>query len=99
MLGGAPGKLFVLQRDAAALAAGTRAPEPLVLRANVGDCVVLDLAGGRAPAARPRLPRLLRPWLAPRRAPPGGGGAPPGVPGRARGAHQAGRRRGGLSRP
>jgi len=44
MLAGARGKLYVLSEDRAAIRAGRKPPEPLVLRINVGDCVVIDLA-------------------------------------------------------
>ncbi len=44
MLGGAPGKVYVLGDDREAAAPGARAPEPLVLHVNVGDCVRVDLA-------------------------------------------------------
>ncbi|MFC5379212.1 SdrD B-like domain-containing protein [Aquipuribacter nitratireducens] len=37
------GALFVLAEDEAAVRAGTKAPEPLVLRANEGDCVRVTL--------------------------------------------------------
>ncbi|MEE9296899.1 MAG: hypothetical protein V3W34_18290, partial [Phycisphaerae bacterium] len=43
MLDGAPGKLYVLQADKAALLAGDSKPEPLVLHVNVGDCLLIDL--------------------------------------------------------
>src|SRR5262249_36108560 len=43
MLADARGKVYVLQEDRAALRSGTPAPEPLVLRAQVGDCVVVRL--------------------------------------------------------
>lgn len=43
MLGGARGKLYVLREDRAAVRSGARAAEPLVLRVNVGDCVVIHL--------------------------------------------------------
>jgi len=33
------GRMFVLKEDEAAVLAGTKAPEPLVIRANKGDCV------------------------------------------------------------
>src|SRR4029453_8619598 len=44
MLTGARGKLYVLREDAAAVRSGRKTPEPLVLRVNVEDCVVIDLA-------------------------------------------------------
>lgn len=44
MLGGKPGKVYVLQADKAAVRSGTRPPEPLVLRANVGDCIKVELS-------------------------------------------------------
>ena len=44
MLGaGEVGKIYVLQADKAAVLTGARAPEPLVLHANVGDCILVDL--------------------------------------------------------
>lgn len=43
MLGGDKGKLYVLQKDKAAVETGARAPEPLVLHVNVGDCIGIDL--------------------------------------------------------
>src|SRR4029077_20247589 len=39
MLHGAKGKLYVLDRDRQAVVSGARKPEPLVLHADVGDCV------------------------------------------------------------
>jgi manganese oxidase len=33
------GRMFVLKRDEAAVLAGTKEPEPLIIRANEGDCV------------------------------------------------------------
>ncbi len=33
------GRMFVLKRDEAAVLAGTKQPEPLIIRANSGDCV------------------------------------------------------------
>jgi manganese oxidase len=43
MLSGGSGRLYVLEKDLAALRAGTRAPEPLVLHVSVGDCLVVTL--------------------------------------------------------
>jgi hypothetical protein len=43
MLTGTRGKLYVLREDRAAVRSGTKAPEPLVLRVNVSDCVVIHL--------------------------------------------------------
>ncbi len=43
MLGEAKGKLYVLRNDRAAVRSGAKAPEPLVLRVSVGDCVVINL--------------------------------------------------------
>ncbi|MEO6121676.1 MAG: hypothetical protein ABIW46_09535, partial [Acidimicrobiales bacterium] len=42
-LAGRPGKVFVLDGDRAALADGSKPPEPMVLRVGVGDCVVIEL--------------------------------------------------------
>ncbi len=39
MLGGARGKLFVIQSDKTAVLSGSKAPEPLVLHVNIGDCI------------------------------------------------------------
>lgn len=44
MLGGKPGKLYVLQRDKQAVLAGERPPEPLVLHINTGDCIEVQLS-------------------------------------------------------
>ena len=43
MLGGADGKIYVLAKDREAVLSGSSAPEPLVLSANVGDCVHITL--------------------------------------------------------
>ncbi len=43
MLSGAKGRVYVLEADRAALLAGTKPPEPLVLHVNVGDCIQLRL--------------------------------------------------------
>ena len=43
MLNGSKGKIYVLDSQAAAVAQGTRPPEPLVLHANVGDCLRVTL--------------------------------------------------------
>jgi hypothetical protein len=39
MLGGASGRVYVLDRDREAVESGRRTPEPLVLHVGVGDCV------------------------------------------------------------
>lgn len=50
MLAGGPGRIFVLDKDKGAVVKGSRAPTPLVLHANVGDCLSIRLrnetAGG-----------------------------------------------------
>ncbi|MGI8686809.1 MAG: multicopper oxidase domain-containing protein [Acidimicrobiales bacterium] len=51
MLGNQKGKIFALAADAAALRAGTRAPEPMVLHVGVGDCVKLRLTNDSATGA------------------------------------------------
>src|SRR5439155_12687192 len=38
-----PGKVYVLDADVAAVKAGTKTPQPLVLHVNVGDCIVVTL--------------------------------------------------------
>jgi FtsP/CotA-like multicopper oxidase with cupredoxin domain len=43
MLGGAQGKMYVLDADRPAVMDGRRQPEPLVLHANVGDCLRVQL--------------------------------------------------------
>ena len=43
MLGGTLGKIYVLQADREAVLSGAKAPEPLVLRVNVGDCIRVHL--------------------------------------------------------
>ena len=43
MLGGAAGRVYALRDDVTALRSGARAPEPLVLRVGVGDCVTVEL--------------------------------------------------------
>ncbi len=43
MLTGSDGKAYVLARDEAALRAGSKKPEPLVLHVSVGDCIKVDL--------------------------------------------------------
>ncbi len=48
MLGGASGKVYALQSDKDALLAGDRAPEPLTLHVNVGDCIVVQLGNETA---------------------------------------------------
>ncbi|MDH3684532.1 MAG: multicopper oxidase domain-containing protein, partial [Acidimicrobiia bacterium] len=37
------GKLFVLDEDVGAVLAGDKRPDPLVIRANAGDCLLVDL--------------------------------------------------------
>jgi FtsP/CotA-like multicopper oxidase with cupredoxin domain len=44
MIVGARGKLYVLREDTAAVRSGRKAPEPLVLRVNSEDCVLIHLA-------------------------------------------------------
>ena len=46
MLGGDVGKVFVTAADRAAVVTGGKVAEPLVLRANVGDCISVDLTNG-----------------------------------------------------
>ena len=43
MLGGAMGKIYVLDSQREAVSSGTMAPEPLVLHVNVGDCIQVSL--------------------------------------------------------
>ena len=43
MLGGANGKIYVLQQDKAAVRSGAKSAEPLALHVNIGDCVVIQL--------------------------------------------------------
>ncbi len=43
MLGDAAGKLYVLAEDKAAVVRGSKQVEPLVLHANVGDCLLINL--------------------------------------------------------
>jgi hypothetical protein len=43
MLGGSRGVAYVLEKDQAAVLAGGRPPEPLVLHVNVGDCLEVRL--------------------------------------------------------
>ena len=43
MLGGGPGKIFVLDQQRTSLLRGQIEAEPLVLRANVGDCISVRL--------------------------------------------------------
>jgi FtsP/CotA-like multicopper oxidase with cupredoxin domain len=43
MLGGSRGLAYVLEQDRAAVLAGSRPPEPLVLHVNVGDCMEIRL--------------------------------------------------------
>ena len=44
MLDGAPGRIYVLEQDKAAVLAGEKAVEPLVLHVNVGDCILIELS-------------------------------------------------------
>jgi manganese oxidase len=44
MLGGATGRIYVLEKDKAAVQAGDKTVEPLVLHVNVGDCILLQLS-------------------------------------------------------
>jgi hypothetical protein len=44
------GVLYVLEQDLAAVQNGTKAPEPLVIRANAGDCVEVTLKNQLDPA-------------------------------------------------
>jgi hypothetical protein len=46
MLGGKPGKVYVLDSQRDAVTSGRQAPEPLVLHANVGDCLHVSLTNG-----------------------------------------------------
>src|SRR5262249_50702894 len=48
MLPGARGKLYVLRQDASAVRSGRKVPEPLVLRVNVDDCMVIHLTNETA---------------------------------------------------
>lgn len=48
MLGTVRGKLYVLEADKAAVQAGTKPPEPLVLHVNVGDCLQMELTNETA---------------------------------------------------
>ena len=43
MLGGANGKIYVLQEDKVAVRSGAKTPEPLTLHVNTGDCIVIHL--------------------------------------------------------
>ena len=43
MLEGGLGRVYVLEADKSALLSGAKAPEPLVLHVNVGDCVLVRL--------------------------------------------------------
>ena len=43
MLNAGTGKVYVLERDRAAVIAGRTAPAPLVLHADVGDCIHITL--------------------------------------------------------
>jgi manganese oxidase len=52
MLGPRPGRIFALESEADAVQAGDVAAEPLVLRAAVGDCLVIELQN-RLPAGSP----------------------------------------------
>ncbi len=51
MLERGTGKLYVLERDLAAVRSGDRAPEPLVLHISVGDCLVVKLRNATADGA------------------------------------------------
>jgi hypothetical protein len=48
MLGGASGKMYVLQADKDAVRSGDRAAEPLALHVSVGDCIVAQLTNETA---------------------------------------------------
>lgn len=50
MLRGGRGKVYVLTEDQAAVESGAQAAEPLVLHANVGDCLKLDLTNATTSA-------------------------------------------------
>ena len=49
------GQIFVLAQDVEAVLAGTKAPEPLAIRANVGDCVAVTLTNRIPDAAAANL--------------------------------------------
>jgi hypothetical protein len=51
MLADNPGKVYILQADKAALLAGAKPAEPLVLHVNVGDCILIRLANETAEGA------------------------------------------------
>src|SRR5207247_5774042 len=52
MLGGANGKIYVLQEDKAAVRSGAKTPEHLTLHVNTGDCIVGHLTNEtREPAS------------------------------------------------
>ncbi len=51
MLGGSVGKIFALESDTDAIVSGSKDPEPLVLRVNVGDCVRVHMTN-RTPEGR-----------------------------------------------
>ena len=48
MLGGTGGKVFTLRRDVEGWRSGEKKPEPLVLHANVGDCIQVTLGNETA---------------------------------------------------
>ncbi|PKB79895.1 MAG: hypothetical protein BZY88_10935 [SAR202 cluster bacterium Io17-Chloro-G9] len=48
MLGGALGKIYVLERDKEGILSGSQSPEPMVLHVNVGDCVAIRLTNETA---------------------------------------------------
>jgi FtsP/CotA-like multicopper oxidase with cupredoxin domain len=50
------GKIFVLAKDVPDILAGRKAPEPLAIRANIGDCVAVTLTTQLAPTAEQPLP-------------------------------------------
>jgi hypothetical protein len=43
MLNGAMGRIYLLEKDKAALLAGEKEVQPLVLHVNVGDCILVEL--------------------------------------------------------
>ena len=70
MLGGANGKIYVLQQDKAALRSGAKTAEPLALHVNIGDCVEIHLTNDTKDpvsfhpsmlAYDPRSPALVEP--------------------------------------
>ena len=46
------GEIFVLNEDKAAVLAGTKPTEPLVIRSNVGDCVAITFSSNLNPAVQ-----------------------------------------------